>query len=213
MAARSVLVCTPCYGGVLTVGYLRGLFDIQARCAQADIDVNFLVTEGESLVTRARNNLVTTFLATDYDTLAFIDADIEMQGADFVRLARMDGVRGAAVCMKGPPGEELLSCWIAGERVRRADMAPQSFCVDFLGAAVMCIDRQVFEALIESGAVEGYSDAGIGPGFDFFPAGPVGDTYLSEDYGFCRLLKAAGIAIYCHPGIQVKHYGPAFWQA
>jgi hypothetical protein len=198
---------------MLTVGYLRGLFDIQYRAAQANIEVDFLVTEGEANISRGRDNMVATFLASDYDTLAFIDADIEMQGADFVRLARMQGVRGAAVCMKGPPGEELLSCWVAGERVKRAAMGPQSFAVDFLGAAVMFIDRTAFVALIESGAVSAYSDGGLGPGHAFFPSVPVDSNYLTEDYNFCKLCSDNGIRIMCHPGIQVKHYGPAYWQA
>ena len=198
---------------MLTVAYLRGLFEIVEQSAEAQIDVNFLVTEGESLVSRARNNLVTTFLTTDYDTLAFIDADIEMRGADFIRLAKMTGVRGAAVCLKSPDHAELLSCWLGGKRIKRNEMPPESFRVDFLGAAVMFIDRSAFKRLIDAGEVSAYQDAGIGPGYDFFPCGAVGGTYLSEDYGFCQLLKTAGIDIYCEPAIQVKHYGAAFWQA
>jgi hypothetical protein len=181
--------------------------------ASHGIDVNFLVTEGESLVSRARNNLVTTFLGSDYDVLAFIDADIEMRGIDFVRLAKMSGVRGAAVCMKGPPGEEMLSAWVGGDRLRRADMGAESVSVDFLGAAVLFVPRTAFEALIESEAVSAYEDAGIGPGYDFFPVGVVDGVFLSEDYGFCYLLKKAGVPIKVHPAIQVKHYGSAYWEA
>ena len=85
----SILVCTPCYAGMLTVGYFRGFMDIGAQANAAGIEVNFLVTEGESLVSRARNNMVATFLhGGDWETLAFIDADIEMQGEDFLKLAR-----------------------------------------------------------------------------------------------------------------------------
>lgn len=209
----SILVATPCYGGMLTVAYLRGLFEIVEESANAGVDVNFLVTEGESLVSRARNNLVTTFLKSDYDTLAFIDADIELRGVDFIRLAKMSGVRGAAVCLKSADHSEMLSCWLDSKRIKRNEMPSEPFRVDYLGAAVMFIDRSAFEALVDTGDVLAYQDAGIGPGYDFFPCGVVEGTYLSEDYGFCQLLKSAGITIYCDPDIQVKHYGAAFWQA
>jgi hypothetical protein len=189
------------------------VFEIMDAAAEHSIEVNFLVTEGESLVSRARNNLVTTFLGSNYDVLAFIDADVELRGIDFVRLARMDGVRGAAVCMKGPPGEELLSAWVGGDRLRRADMGAESVSVDFLGAAVLFVPRSAFAALIDTDAVEGYEDAGIGPGHDFFPVGPVNGVFLSEDYYFCKLLNDIGIKITCHPSIIVKHYGSAYWEA
>ena len=197
----------------MTVAYLRGLFEIVEQSAEAQIDVNFLVVEGESLVSRARNNLVTTFLGTDYDTLAFIDADIELRGADFIKLAKMTGVRGAAVCMKSADHAELLSCWIGGKRIIRNKMPPESFCVDFLGAAVMFIDRSAFKRLIDAGEVSAYQDAGIGPGYDFFPVGVVDGVFLSEDYYFCKLCKDQGVKIMCHPGIIVKHYGAAYWEA
>ncbi len=209
---EKILVCTPCYGGQLHVGYLRTIFDIQAAAYGQNIVVDFLVTEGESLVSRARNNLVSTFLRSDFDTLAFIDADIEMRGVDFCRLAKMTGVRGAAVCMKGPPGEELLSAWKDGKRLRRANMGAESLSVDFLGAAVMLVPRSAFDALIESGDVSAYEDAGIGPGYDFFQCGAVDGVYLSEDYGFCYLLKKAGVPVKVHPTVQVKHYGAAYWE-
>lgn len=208
-----VLVATPCYGGQLSVGYLRGLFEIQDSCASAGIGVGFLVTEGESAVNRARNNLAATFLDTGYRTLAFIDADIEMQGSDFIRLARMSGVRGAAVCMKGKPGVELLSCWVGSDQMTRAQMPPECFPVDWLGAAVLFIDRGVFVALSESGAAQPYDDAGIGAGHEYFPTGVVDRTLLTEDYGFCYLCKQAGIEIACDPQTVVKHYGSCFWQA
>lgn len=205
-------MATPCYGGMCTVGYVRSMLDIQRACYE-QIAVDFLVTEGESLVTRARNNSVKTFLESDCDTLAFIDADIEMSGDDFVALAMDEGVRGAAVCMKTRDGSELLSCWRKGEPVKRAEMPSEPFRVTYLGAAVMFIDRSVFEALIESEAVSAYEDAGIGPGYEFFPTGVVGGVLLSEDYYFCHILRQQGVPITCHPGIQVRHYGQAHWMA
>lgn len=204
----TALVCTPCYGGMLTVGYFRTAFAIKNDPRSAGVD--FLVTEGESHVTRARNNLVATFLSqTDADTLVFIDADIEMQAADFFALLDYPGVRGAAVACKTPDKSELLSIWVDGKRPTRADMPREPFSVDFLGSAVLAIDRDVFERLRPY--VAAYVDPIVGPAYEFFWDGVIGDVWASEDYGFCHTCRELDIPITCLPNIVVRHYGASAW--
>ena len=210
----SILICTPCYGAQMTVGYFRSIMDIRDECAEAHIDVGFLVTEGESLITRARNNLVATFMnETDFEAMAFIDADIEITGADFITLARMSGVRGAAVNMKMPGHPECLSCFKEGKQLTRAAMPDQPFAVDYLGAAVMFIDRTCIAALIEAHPRAAYDDPIIGTGHALFESEIADRVYLSEDYSFCRLLKKEGIDVICDPDIVVNHYGASVWRA
>ena len=181
--------------------YLRG-----------DMNVDFLITEGESHITRARNNIAATFLKeTEYDHLAFIDADIELNSDDFYRLAQMDGVRGAAVACKTPDFSERLSIYVDGGVPRRAHMPREPFPVDFLGSAVLFISRKVLEHLRASEAVSQYHDPIIGRAWDFFRDGVIDDFWASEDYGFCKLLRDHDIEIVCDPAIRVKHYGSTFW--
>jgi len=208
---RSVLIATPCYGGNLHVGYFRTALNVLEACTQAGIEVNFLVTEGESLVSRARSNLLATYFRTGYDVLAFIDADIEMSGEDFVRLAQLDGVRGAAVACKTRDGSELLSCWKGGKPVRRAEMPQEPFSVDYLGSAVLFMDRTVLEALTRSYPDTRYEDPILGEGWHLFPDGVSDGFFYSEDYGFCRLCREQGIEIVCDPAVRVNHYGAACW--
>ncbi len=173
--------------------------------------MDFLVTEGESHVTRARNNLVATFLnQTDAKTLVFIDADIEMQAEDFFALLDMSGVRGAAVACKTPDRSEVLSIWVDGERPKRAEMPAEPFSVDFLGSAVLAIDRDVFERLKPH--VAAYDDPIVGPGHAFFWDGVVDGNFETEDHGFCITCREHGIPITCAPTIIVRHFGAAFWQ-
>ena len=210
-AAISALVCTPAYGGQLTVGYFRSAFNIKNDPRSAGVD--FLVTEGESHVTRARNNLVATFLNhTDADTLVFIDADIEIEAADFFDLLALSGVRGAAVACKTPDNSERLSVFVDGKVPTRAELGTQRLSVDFLGSAVLAIDRDVFERLAASGTASTYIDPLIGSAHEFFWDGVVGEDFLTEDYGFCRSCNDRGITITCDPRIIVKHYGADFWR-
>ena len=175
--------------------------------------MDFLVTEGESHVTRARNNLVATFLNhTDADTLVFIDADIEMEAADFFDLLALSGVRGAAVACKTPDHSERLSVFVDGKIPTRKELGTQRLAVDFLGSAVLAIDREIFERLAASGTVSAYIDPLVGAAYEFFWNGVIDDFYASEDFGFCRSCQNHGITITCDPRILVRHYGADFWR-
>ena len=191
------------------VGFFRTLFGIKNDLPH--IDSGFLITEGESLVSRARNNLASRFLQTDFDHLAFIDADIEMKPADFEKLYLLPGVRGAAVNAKRPDFFESLSCFKDGQQVKRSEMPSEAFSVDYLGSAVLIIPRDVFVALIDAEAVSEYTDDSIGTCWDFFPVSVHNSVYESEDYGFCRLCRENDIPITCEPSVSVKHYGSACW--
>lgn len=205
----SVLIGTPAYGGMLTVPWYQSVDEIRNELYGVDV----LVTAGESHVTRARNNIVATFLTkTDYKTLFFLDADIAISASDFRRIAILDGVRGAAVACKTPDQSEALSIWANGERPIRAQMPPEPFPVDFLGSAVLAIDRDVFERLRESENVQEYTDPIVGQAWDFFRDGVAGDVWLSEDYGFCELCRACDVPIVCDPAVIVNHYGTAAWR-
>jgi hypothetical protein len=193
-------------------GYLRTCLNIDRLAAEKKVQVDFLVTEGESHVTRARNNLVATFLnETDYDTLVFIDADIEMQAEDFFGLIDIPGVRGAAVACKTPDRAEVLSIWVNGARPTRAELPSESFPVEYLGSAVLAIDRSVFVHLRDSEGVSAYNDPIVGIAWDFFRDGVYQDTWFSEDYGFCALCQDEGVEIICDPSVHVKHYGSTSW--
>ncbi len=188
-------------------------FNSAMSLADARPDVDFLVTSGESHVTRARNNIAATFLTqTDYDQLFFIDADIEFSPGDVSRISNIGGVAGAAVACKTVDFSEFLSLWVDGKRPSRSQMPSEPFSVDYLGSAMLCIDRAVLDALTASDLVTEYRDPIIGEAWDFFRDGVSGDVWQSEDYGFCELCRAAGIEITCDPAVIVSHYGAASWR-
>jgi len=81
-----IFIATPCYGGQLTEAYFRSVIRLLTFCNQHQIPVAFGTIANESLVTRARTVLVAYFLQSDFTRLMFIDADIEFQVEDVIKL-------------------------------------------------------------------------------------------------------------------------------
>jgi len=210
--AHNVLIATPCYGGQLTVSLFRSLLGISDLCREQDIDLDFLVVDGEAAITRGRSNLAARFLTTHYQTLAFIDADILIEPSDFLKLLCLDGpVRGAAVNLKTADHSEALNVYWHGTRIKRAEMPTRPFEVEYIGAAVMLIERRVIEVLSEAQGIQ-YYDGVVGRAAHIFGEQIFNDALLSEDYSFCRRARSHGFSVWCDPSVIVSHYGPSSWR-
>lgn len=87
---KKLMIATPCYGGVVTEGYAQAMFTVPNVCNQFGVSVGLITIANESLVTRARNELVYAFLKSDADYLMFIDADIRFDPRAIIRMLAHD---------------------------------------------------------------------------------------------------------------------------
>jgi len=213
----SLLICTPVYGNPF-MGYVESLLNFQYDMIREGYDFDILFLKNESLIQRARNNAVTTFLETKYERILFIDADIEFTTDDIVKLWFLDeDVCGAAYSMK--IDGKKTTVWKNNEMVEIDGLeGPQE--VDFLATGFLMVKRDVFlkmrSAYPELQHMEGLSEGQFEIrrySMDWFHTGvsegetPKDRIFWSEDYGFMHNWKKIGGKIILDPSIKLKHWG------
>jgi hypothetical protein len=86
-----VYILTPCYGGMCHVDYLHCLLATMERFRTFGIDLKVEFCKNDSLVSRARNNLVAKAMNNPKTThIMFIDSDISWDPIDIIKLLLSD---------------------------------------------------------------------------------------------------------------------------
>ena len=65
-----LMIGTPCSGGLLSTVYAYSLLQLQQACAHRHVDLGYLMQSGDALITRARQTILTHFLAETKGTVA-----------------------------------------------------------------------------------------------------------------------------------------------
>ena len=167
------------------------------------VEHDWLTGRNESLITRARNEMTASFLATGYGHMMWLDADIEFAAGDVAKLWNLQvDVAVAAYPMKR--ADKPLSAWKGGRLVRLEECPEWPFPVDYAGTGFMLIARRVIETL--AAVSESYAGPhGRVPALYMTPVH--NDGLESEDYHFCRRAREAGFEVIMDPSIRLKHWG------
>jgi hypothetical protein len=204
-------ICVPCYGGQLTESFFISVLKLINFCNGFGIHYSVETIVNESLVTRARNSLTAKMMyPTPKSThLIFIDADIEFEVTDFIKLLLADkDVIGGIYPKKSLPIDYVINT------MPDAKKDGTLLEVKRLGTGFMCIKRHVIEKMFEEYKHLKYTDSiGLDPKFDeykyalFDTAIDESGTYLSEDYVFCDRWKKMGGEIWTDLSIILGHVG------
>ena len=156
-------IATPCYGGQLNEPYFRSVIKMMTFFNGHQIPLAFGTIAKESLVTRARNVLVAYFLASDYTHLMFIDADIEFQTEDILKLyAHKKDVVVGAYPKKGVAWDKIRSNLTdpANKDKNLSDRDMASFGSDY-AINFKFVDKETKTIGVENGLIK-LHDAGTG---------------------------------------------------
>jgi hypothetical protein len=200
----------PCYGGQITEPCFTSFLRFILMASRSGLQWSLDTMVNESLVTRARNNLMAKMMTNQAAThFMFIDADIRFQPeAIFMMLAADKDVIGGLYPKKALPISYVINVQPGTQIINDV------FKVDTMGTGFMMFKRHVYEKLCAAHPETKYVDD-VGLGKQYEPTMySIFDTeidekghYLSEDWTFCRRWAKLGGDIYAHAKVLLNHSG------
>ena len=212
----NIFFATPCYGGMVTDQFFLSMFRVSQTFMQHGINFRITTLRNESLITRGRNILTAMFLESDCSHLMFIDADIEFQADDLLRMMAYDKpIMAAAYPKKALPIQYAINFKFINQEKKQIRI--ENGAVEVLDASTgfFLVKREVVEKMIQAYPELHYrNDSNIDEKFNkycysFFDTihDPEDNRYLSEDYTFCRRWQKLGGEIWLDPNTKLNHVG------
>lgn len=200
----------PCYGGMISEPTMTSLLRFILMAQQVGLNWSLDTMVNESLVTRARNNLMAKMMTNKAAThFMFIDADIRFQPESILQMMACDkDVIGGLYPKKALPVNYVINL------KRETKVQGDIFTVDTMGTGFLMFKRNVYERLCEAHPECKYvDDVGLGKQYEptmysiFDVAIDEKGHYLSEDWLFCRRWAALGGEIWAHGKVLLNHVG------
>jgi hypothetical protein len=227
---RSILVVTPAYGGLAYVGYISGLLKLERLCREKNIKIDYEFCYNESLIPRARNTLTDLFYnKTDYTHLLFLDADIQFDGEDIIKMLDYDKPLVGGVYPKksinwekitelvNKNNENELTCENIQAIVKDSvvilledptiNLNDDFIETKYAGTGILLIQRIVLDKMRESFPNDVYTRGGNTDFFRYFDTELKDGIYLSEDYWFCDRWRQLGGKVYLYTKFRCRHWG------
>ena len=197
---RKVLIGTPAYDGKVDVWYANSLVNTIRMSYEKDVVIVPVYMAYDSLVQRARNDLVKLAIEEDFDDLIFIDADQEWDPAWIFKLldSNKDVIAGTVVKKSDQPAFNVKALKdgvkLDGELAE----------VDCVGTGFMRISKNALKQVWD--ASEEYTNEGKTCRM-VFDIKVVDGQLVSEDNVFCRKWHDLGGKVYIDPSMTCNHVG------
>jgi hypothetical protein len=236
LRSMNVLWATPCYISAVSMNYVTSMFELTHEAVRLELKSS-LHLRAESLVTRARNEIVKFFLMNEqYTHLFWIDSDLSFAPSAVTRLllSDLDVVGGIYPIKRFNWPQQGLP---AGTTMEAFETLYTDYPINLIGQGAeplskfvskddfvevaeaptgfMAIKRGVFSKLMAQ-----Y------PQLNYVPDGPPGNPeapfhwlffdcmvdpdsgrYLSEDYAFCRRWRDIGGKVHADLHSNLGHLG------
>jgi hypothetical protein len=200
----------PCYGGNVSEPTMTSLLRFILMAQQVGLNWSLDTMVNESLVTRARNNLMAKMMTNQSAThFMFIDADIRFQPESILQMMACDkDVIGGLYPKKALPVNYVINL------KRETKVQGDIFTVDTMGTGFLMFKKNVYVQLCAAHPECKYvDDVGLGKQYEptmysiFDVAIDERGHYLSEDWLFCRRWAALGGEIWAHGKVLLNHIG------
>lgn len=228
-----VLIATPMYNSQCTAGYTASIINLFKTYKDYGIELDFMYGTNEALITYARNMCANIFLKSDSTHLLFIDADIQFDADQVLKMIKterdfvcgiyakkkIDWDKVKLLAMQGVKAQDLQAS--ANEYLFEPsnDMTPDAdglVEIQRAGTGMMMISRKVFETLSDKvGDFSLVSPVQSNIKFEkdnkykefFYTSKNENNIFLNEDFTFCNLWRANGGKIYGAPWVRLFHIG------
>ena len=224
-----IAIATPMYGGMCHGGYMSSILGLTFTLAEMGDSMSYPMVFNESIVTRARDQLVHRMLEDkEADGILFVDADTGFDpiavalmihsGKDFIgavypkKAINWDRVKQAV--LNGEEDLEKYTGFFTGVIPENNQIkVTEPLKVDRIGTGLVYISRRVFEELMPTSRK--YLDVTEFLGkrvdnelYQFFDMQFDSEgNLLGEDYHLCERWKSIGGEIYAAPWVDTIHYG------
>lgn len=229
-----VSIATPMYNSQCTAGYTASMVQLFKKYGNdSDINLDFMYGTNEALVTYARNMCANLFLKSDSTHILFIDADIQFDADQVMKMIRtkkdfvcgiypkkkIDWVSIKNAANQGVPPEILALYGNEYLFEKTSNTVEDDGTIEILrsGTGMMMISRNVFEILsdkVESfnlvSPVQSNIKFNQGESYkEFFYTSKDSETniFMNEDFTFCNLWRKNGGKIYAAPWVKLYHIG------
>ena len=200
---RKIMIGTPTYNGCLDVHYVDVLPATMVKgFTDYDMQIYPIYICYDSLVQRARNDLIRIAVESEVDDLVFIDSDMGWIPEDFFKLLEYDVDIVGGTYRKKTDVENYVVKISAENKLTLSDNNLVE--VSGLGAGFLRLTKKAINALWDS--AEEYTD-GDKKNRMIFNIGVRDGFLLSEDIMACAKLRDLGFKIWLDPSITCTHTG------
>ena len=199
---KKVLIGTPSYDGRIDTWFADSLIRTVKQSFERQIEVHAIYPSYDSLIQRARNDLVRMALENNYDSLFFIDSDVEWEPEWFFRLLeRPEPVVGAALVKKSETEGYTIKI-----RDKNLTYSPDGNLIEVegVGTGFLKVDRMALENLWMMSEIYHHDDKENRMIFDIKI---VDGDLVSEDYIMCHKWKSLGYRVWIDPSFTINHNG------
>jgi len=199
---NKILIGTPTYDGRIDTWFADSLVRTIKQSIPKKIQIDAIYPSYDSLIQRARNDLFRMALEGNYDTLFFIDSDMEWEPEWFFRLLeRPEPIVGGAVIKKSD--NEGYNVKITNKTLKYST-DQKLLEVDGVGTGFLKVDRFAIDKLWLMSEPYFHDNKDNRMVFDIKIEN--GDL-VSEDYIMCSKWKSLGYKIWLDPTITCNHNG------